>query len=235
MHREDGRMTRQESEQRVRNTFEKARPRMVQLAGRLVDDAEAAVEEAAKIFDRMIPAMAYVDEPDHPMASAVFGCSANLALYLAAKERGVDVHDFGSAMLAGLAKAPPPEAEEPRDDRPIRERFAGFIATAEASQKGAAPGEFVFEAFLGDRTEFDWGMNVKSCAICFAFSKYDALDLVPYMCATDDVVSDQGGQGLRRSGTIALGAHQCDFRYKRGGETQRLAEKYPDRIQVVKE
>ena len=92
----------------------------------------------------------------------------------------------------------------------------------------------MFEAFLGDRTDFDWGMNIKSCAICHAFSKYDAMDLVPYMCASDDVESDRGGQGLRRTGTIAVGAHQCDFRYKRVGEPKHLAAQYPDRIRVVK-
>ena len=90
--------------------------------------------------------------------------------------------------------------------------------------------QFVFEAFLGDRSEYDWGMNVKSCAICYAFSKYDAMDLVPHMCATDDVVSDRDNQGLRRTGTIALGAKRCDFRYKRGGEPLHLAPQYRDRI-----
>ncbi len=76
-------------------------------------------------------------------------------------------------------------------------------------------------------------MNIKSCAICHAFSKYDAMDLVPYMCASDDVVSDRGGQGLRRNGTIALGRHECDFRYERGGEPLRVAEQYPERIRIV--
>lgn len=56
------------------------------------------------------------------------------------------------------------------------------------------------------------------------------MDLVPYMCATDDVVSDRGGQGLRRTGTIAVGAHQCDFRYKRGGEPLHLAPQCPQRF-----
>ena len=88
----------------------------------------------------------------------------------------------------------------------------------------------MFEAFLGDGSGFDWGMNVKSCAICHTFSKYDAMDLVPYMCATDDLMSDFGQEGLRRTGTIALGSHQCDFRYKSGGEPLRVVEQYPERI-----
>ncbi len=223
-------MTRQENEQFVRNFFHEAKAMHTQLAAGFVKDADAAVEEAAVIFDGMIPDMAYVDSRDHPMAVAVLICSGSLAVYLALKKRGVDVHDFGGAMLTFFKKNPRPEPEEPEDSRPVQERFADLFASAEASQRDAAPGEFVFEAFYGDREEYDWGMNIKSCAICHAFSKYDAMDLVPYMCATDDVISDRGNQGLRRTGTIAVGAHQCDFRFKRGGEPQHLAPQYPDRI-----
>lgn len=78
----------------------------------------------------------------------------------------------------------------------------------------------------------DRGMNITSCAICHLFGKRGAMELVPYMCAFDDVVSDAGGQGLRRTGTIALGATHCDFRFRDGGEPLRLAEQYPDRIRL---
>ena len=84
-----------------------------------------------------------------------------------------------------------------------------------------------------DSGEVDWGMNIKSCAICSLFSRHDAMDLVPYMCATDDVMSDHGAQGLRRTGSIAVGAHQCDFVYKHEGEPQHLAKQYPEKIRIV--
>jgi hypothetical protein len=162
------------------------------------------------------------------MASALFICSINLALYLALKARGIDVHDFGSAMLTGLAKAPMPAPDSLTD-----EQIAQFTASADASQQDAAPGEFVYEVYSGEDDNLDWGMNVKSCGICHQYAKYDAMDLVPYMCATDDVMSDKTNQGLRRTGSIAVGAHQCDFRYTTGGEPQRLAAQYPDKIRVV--
>ncbi len=225
-------MAREESEEFVRNFFRRARKGSAQMIEGLVDDPEAALDEAAVIFEGMIHDMAYVDDHTHPMAGAVFGCSASLAVYLALKKRGVDVHEFGSAMLTFMKNNPPSEPEAPEDERSPRERFDGFIKMAEASQKDAKPGEFVVEAFYDDRKEYDWGMNIKSCAICHAFSKYDAMDLVPYMCATDDLVSDRGNQGLRRTGTIAVGAHQCDFRYKREGDPLHLAPQYPARIKL---
>ena len=225
-------MSRKANEASIKQTyFENARGRLGRLAAGLTDEPEAVVEEAAECFDQLLPEMGYVDQPDHPMAESVFICSANLALYLALNKRGVDVHDFGAAMVRGLTAALA-HAPEPPNDEAAREAYvATFIASAEVSATEAGPGEFVYEAFADTDQGDTWGMNVKSCAICAQYAQHDAMDLVPYMCATDDVVSDKMGQGLRRTGTIALGAHQCDFRY--GADPLRVAEQYPERIHVV--
>lgn len=223
-------MSRLDNEQRVIDLFTTFRDRGISLASRFVEDAGTVVDEAAEVFEAMVPEMAYVDEPDHPMAASLFMCCGSLALYLALRGRGVDVHEYGSAVLEGIRNNSA-QPLEPTDEQPsMKQRFASFIASGEASQRNPGAGEFVYEVFRGDRSEYDWGMNVKSCAICHAFSKHGAMDLVPYMCATDDLMSDVGRQGLRRTGTIALGAHHCDFRYKSGGEPLRLVEQYPDRI-----
>ena len=60
-----------------------------------------------------------------------------------------------------------------------------------------------------------------------------AMDLVPYMCASDDVVSDAGGWGLWRKGSIALGGYQCDFVFEKNGTPLRLVDQYPDRIRFI--
>ncbi len=224
-------MSREENEKHVRSVFNRLAAANTTLVSSLVEDAEEIVSEAKAIFEGMIPNMAYVDHRDKPMAIAVFICSAHLALFLALSKRGVDAHDYGREMLNSLRLNPP--AEQNSDDGlSAEEQFQNLIAGGENSQENALPGEFVYEAFTGAGEEFDWGMNVKSCAICHAFSQHDAMDLVPYMCATDDVMSDLGKQGLRREGSIALGASHCDFRYRKEGEPNRLAENYPQRIKV---
>lgn len=207
----------------VRAVFDFMRPRLVQIAGGFVPDAEAAVAEASTIFDRMLPDMGYVENPAHPMALPLFFCNANLALYEVLRHRDVDAHAYGRVMLKDLAEHPLPELPDDADS------FARLAAAADASQHAANSGEFVFATIEGG-PGIDWGMDVLSCAICAQFSKFDAMDLVPYMCASDDVISDANGQGLRRTGTIALGAHRCDFRYHAGGEPLRVSEQYPDRI-----
>lgn len=73
-------MSRQENEQVVRTVFARARDMYARLATGFVEDTDAVLEEAVAILDGMIPGMAYVDKPAHPMASAVFECSATLAV-----------------------------------------------------------------------------------------------------------------------------------------------------------
>ena len=218
---------------RILSSFAQRESHLLRLARVFVDPPEAVVDEARATFAQMIPTMAYLDDPDAAMADNVFECDALLALFLALRERGVGVHDFGRAVIANFPDAEPePREGALRDARTPRERFEAFIAAGEASARDPKPGRFVFDAHFGDRRETDWSLNVRSCAICHSFGKRGAMDLVPYMCATDDVSSDRSGQGLRRSGTIALGASHCDFAYKRGGEPRRLAELYPERIQL---
>ena len=209
----------------VRAVFDFMKPRLTRIAGGFVADADAAVAEASSIFDRMLPDMGYVDDPAHPMALPLFFCNANLALYEVLRHRDVDAHAYGRVMLKDLREDPLPEPPENADS------LARLAAAADASERAAKPGEFVFAKIEGG-PGIDWGMDVLSCAICAQFSKFDAMDLVPYMCASDDVISDANGQGLRRTGTIALGAHRCDFRFHSGGEPLRVSDQYPDRIQV---
>ena len=190
------------------------------------DDVDEVMADAAEEFAAMVDEIPYADRPHHTMALSALGCAATLAVYKAVRRRGVGVHEFGRAVHA--APLPPPDPTVDREK--VLEQMR---REARESQESAKPNEFVFEFVKGDDGDTDWGMNVISCAICHQFSTHDAMDLVPYMCALDDAASDAGDRGLRRSGTIALGAHRCDFRYKQGGRPQRLAAQYPERVQLA--
>ena len=52
------------------------------------------------------------------------------------------------------------------------------------------------------------------------------------MCSYDDVTSKAGDSGLRRTGTIALGASRCDFRFKTSGEPLALVDQFPEKIRL---
>jgi hypothetical protein len=188
----------------------------------LSDDPDATLAAARDRFDAMVDDLPYVDRPEHTMAFSMFGCAALLAVWEVLREGGVDVHAWGRALCAL-----PPMVGEPSEERRERER-----RDATASQEEPAPNEFVFEVVDADGNG-DRGMDITSCAICHLFGRRGAMELVPYMCAYDDVASAVAGSGLRRSGTIALGATRCDFRFRKGGEAQPLANRYPERIRLT--
>ncbi|MDG2334235.1 MAG: L-2-amino-thiazoline-4-carboxylic acid hydrolase [Myxococcota bacterium] len=189
-----------------------------------VEDPAEVIAQGRTIFAGMLDEIPYVDRHGHSMAPSMFACTAMLALFQVLRERGVDAHAWGRA----LHSLPP---GLPSEDPAVRERERERSRKdADASQASAAPNEFVFTIIEGPG--FDRGMNIESCAICHLFGKHDAMDLVPYMCAYDDVVSDAAGQGLRRTGTIALGASRCDFRFEGEGGPLRLVEQFPDRIRL---
>src|SRR5438067_5312598 len=75
-----------------------------QIAAEFVDDPDAIIDEARTRLDEMLTDLAYIDNPGHPMAAALFMCQINLAVYLSLAERGVDVHAYGSRFLAHLAE-----------------------------------------------------------------------------------------------------------------------------------
>jgi hypothetical protein len=108
-----------------------------------------------------------------------------------------------------------------------------LIAAGERSQAVGQPGAFEFDVRWIDESTGHWAMEMSRCGICQLFGQFDALDLVPYMCATDDVMSSAQGQGLRRTGTIALGSLHCDFDYRSGRPTSPVADLFPERIRLL--
>jgi hypothetical protein len=183
-------------------------------------EMDAFEADAAQEFEGLIDDIPYADRPTHAMAMPVLACGVLLAFYKAARARGCTAHEFGRA----VHEAPFPDLPESRD---------AHRRDAAESQERAAPNEFVWEFLEGDGREFDYGYNITSCAICHLYGKHDAMDLVPYMCAFDDKMSAAQGNGLRRTGTIALGAARCDFRFKKGGDPLSLESQYPERVRLV--
>ncbi|MEE2784203.1 MAG: L-2-amino-thiazoline-4-carboxylic acid hydrolase [Pseudomonadota bacterium] len=207
----------------VLSLFDHGRERLSNMIAPLTDEPFAALEEARAILVEIAPSLAYLDVPDHPLARALFDCAINLAIYLALKSAGIEVHDFGRALLNNLSMQPAQTQAEAE---------SGQMMDVPADAR-AHPGQFKLESVQTEEDAFQWGFNMTSCAICYLYGQHDAMALVPYMCASDDVISDQRGQGLRRTGTIALGARHCDFRFGVKTGAGRLAERFPDKIRFV--
>jgi len=76
-----------------------------------------------------------------------------------------------------------------------------------------------FKAFFlkanAETLSFGYGFDVKDCGICKLFKKHQMERYTSILCEVDKVTSGFSGMELIRAGTIANGAHQCDFRYQK--------------------
>ena len=60
-----------------------------------------------------------------------------------------------------------------------------------------------------------YGVDILECGICKLFKKYNYEKYASILCEVDEITSHLAGLKLVRTGTIALGAKKCDFRFKR--------------------
>ncbi|MES1225940.1 MAG: L-2-amino-thiazoline-4-carboxylic acid hydrolase, partial [Bacteroidota bacterium] len=62
---------------------------------------------------------------------------------------------------------------------------------------------------------FGYGVDILECGICKLFNKHNYQKFSSILCEVDEVTSALAGLKLIRTGTIALGAKKCDFRFKK--------------------
>lgn len=85
--------------------------------------------------------------------------------------------------------------------------------------KDAPVGGWVFD-FIEGEGDLAYGVNYRRCAIRDLAVSQGAADFAPYICLSDIVGSNLFGWGLKRSETLAQGGSHCDFRFRRGANTE---------------
>jgi hypothetical protein len=60
-----------------------------------------------------------------------------------------------------------------------------------------------------------YGIDILECGICKLFKKHNYEKYSSILCEVDEITSGLAGLSLVRTGTIALGAKKCDFRFKK--------------------
>ncbi len=180
--------------------------------------------EAREEFERLIPEIPYIGGKDNSLTDTITQMTSMLALYRVLKREGKTVEDIGE-LIYRMAKAwteQYPAFMRALIGRVYMTRFWQNRTSRKAatSQGLDYPENFVFEYVPGDGQEFDWGINYTECGVVKFFHRQDADELAPYMCLLDYVMFQALGLGLKRTGTIAHGCTHCDFRFKKGGETE---------------
>ncbi len=88
---------------------------------------------------------------------------------------------------------------------------------AKRAKNQAHPDGFVVQ-ILTDKKEtlgFGYGIDILECGICKLFQRHSMQKFAPLLCEIDHITSSLAGLTLKRTGTIALGASKCDFRFEK--------------------
>ncbi|MCC5857791.1 MAG: L-2-amino-thiazoline-4-carboxylic acid hydrolase [Ectothiorhodospiraceae bacterium] len=94
-----------------------------------------------------------------------------------------------------------------------------FGRRAQKGEKGQF-GDFEVEYIAGHPGEYDFGVNYLRCGNIEFMIKHGGEEFAPYICLSDIALSDAMGWGLKRTQTLADGCRYCDFRFKKGADTQ---------------
>jgi hypothetical protein len=63
-----------------------------------------------------------------------------------------------------------------------------------------------------------YGIDILQCGICKLFDRHNYGKYSSILCEVDELTSSLAGLKLVRTGTIALGAKKCDFRFKKNND-----------------
>ncbi len=186
--------------------------------------SDTIINESRQEFEILISELPYIGGKKNPWTKVLIQCAGFLAVYKVLKAHGKTVEEAGRIAYELV------EAQLLSYPKLLRRLIGWWSFTRYAlnklrkqsatSQKRLYPGDWVLCFVQGDGKEFDYGMDITECAISKFFHAQGADELTPFACLTDFATSKALGWGLVRTMTIAEGAEKCDFRFKRGRETQ---------------
>ena len=187
------------------------------------EDSEAVLHEARQEYEALIPQLPYIGGKQ-PFTQFLISTAWYLSLYRVLKRRGETVEEVGQLLYRAS------EAYLQAYPRFLR-RFLGFMTFSprylRRLEKGALesherqyPGDYVYDYVAGDGVTFDYGVDYIECGPVKFLAEQGAPELAPHICPADILSSEILGWGLQRTMTLAEGAERCDFRFKKGGETQ---------------
>jgi len=180
------------------------------------------MREARQEYEALMPRIPYIGN-NGLLLSFFIPTTRYLAMYRALQSQGRTVEDAGRLTYLigkGEAKAYPYIVRRFMEYLWFSRLFRALIKRWQIrSHQGRHPGASVIEYVEGDGEEFDYGVDYIECAVCKFLRAENALELTPYSCAIDKPVSELMGWGLTRLKTLAEGYPRCEFRFKKGGET----------------
>ena len=192
------------------------------LAARCGEDFASAVNaEARRIEEALIPHIPYIGGDDNPMTRHMIRCTTTLCLYKAMKARGRTAEEVGRILYDAVAESVKRLPPQPMTDEALALAKQQGREEARRSQERHWSADWVREFAEGDGVDFDYGYDFTECGSQKLYRAHDAEEMLPYFCYLDFVTYRTPGWGFFRTMTLAEGHPKCDFRFRRGGTTER--------------
>ena len=187
------------------------------------DFANQLYQEARQEFEALIPQMPYIDRKAAMLRTFLFITTQELAVYKVMKRHDKTAAEAWEICHDGLRLR---LNNVPNIVRRLVEKiyFSNFVrdrmqTTTAQTQEQPLSG-FVMEFVPGDGEDFDYGVNYLQCTLHKFVCEQGAAEFAPYVCLSDIPLGDTFGWGVIRSETLADGCQRCNFRFKKGSETQ---------------
>jgi hypothetical protein len=201
-------------------TISRVKPILISRYGK--SEANKLISESHRYYEELIPQLPYIGNRN-PMFFFLISPTRYLAIYKSMKKNSKSLEEIGR-LINEICETE--TRAVPKLGRRVMEIvwFSGWLRKraqkrGELSHQRKYPGDFVFNYVDGDGIDFDYGIDYLECASCKLYKAHGAEEVLPYVCATDNIVSQLAGWGLRRTTTLGEGGDKCDFRFKKGGKT----------------
>lgn len=183
--------------------------------------AEDVTADARRFEELLIPDIPYIGGDENPMTRHMIRCTSTLALYKAMKTRGNAAEEIREILYRAVVESVRSLPVRPMTDDALAHHMDRQRHEARQSQERRWPGDWVWEFVEGDGVSFDYGYDFTECGTQKFFCAHGAEEVLPFYCYLDFVTYRTLGWGFSRAMTLAEGHPKCDFRFKRGGATER--------------
>jgi hypothetical protein len=186
--------------------------------------ADKLKTEVRQEYAKLIPEIPYIPGVRGGPLNFFLLCTAQeLALYKAMKKHGKPVEEVWEVCHEALRLR---TATIPKWKRWLMRCFMfsplamAIVGRRAKKQEKACLGDFEIEYLIGEKGNFDFGVNYVQCGNLNFVKNHGGEEFAPYVCMSDIALSDALGWGLIRTQTLADGCRHCDFRFKKGVATQ---------------
>ena len=197
------------------------------------EQANTLIGESRGEYEALIPQIPHIGEKS-PFLIFLLPTVRCLAVYRALQRRGGTVEEAGELiyeMSEAEFQAIPGLARRAIGHLWFSSWFLRRLRKrARTSQERQYPDSFVVHYVEGYGQDFDYGIDYVECANVKFLRAQGALELAPYICATDKAASEMLGWGLHRTMTLAGGSAKCDFRFTKGGTTSVQESRTPQHV-----